>query len=488
MFIEHQQFEKKKKQKRVWVRTFVIGFILIFIGSLGMYTWRQFVSPVLLLEKKISSGDHAPSLLKLVPNLLGFSEPRTYLLLFANNTEIRPAGGFLGSYATVRVENGDVETLVVEGSESLDKRTPDDWRPEPPGPIKQYLGVDRWYFRDSNWHPDFQRSTEKTLEFYKAEGGVAADEIDAVISVTPTVLERILGEIGPVTVQGITFNEMNVVEVLEHDVEYGFEDRDISFADRKQILKPLMETILRKAKFDMFTRYDEYLQLFQDLANEKHILIAGIDPELKKTADAFGWHGRVEKNEGDFLFWVDANLAALKTDHAMDRDLEYELTENEDGSFTAKATMHYQHNGTFDWRTTRYLSYVRLFVPKDATFEKVTGAGRENITKRANQIDQGIDGELAWFGVYIGIEPGRSRGVTFTYTLPREAVLNEDGDYLLRVQKQAGTLAPGLTLSLDFDKTIRTINVVDPTISPDGTGLSITTDLLRDRDLQLLFE
>ncbi len=35
---------------------------------------------------------------KLIPELTGFNGERTYLLLFQNNLELRPSGGYIGSF------------------------------------------------------------------------------------------------------------------------------------------------------------------------------------------------------------------------------------------------------------------------------------------------------------------------------------------------------------------------------------------------------
>ena len=67
----------------------------------------------------------------LLTSLLGLDRPHVYLLLFLNNTELRPAGGFIGSYAIVKVENGALQLLKVEGTEILDNSAPNFISPPP---------------------------------------------------------------------------------------------------------------------------------------------------------------------------------------------------------------------------------------------------------------------------------------------------------------------------------------------------------------------
>ena len=107
----------------------------------------------------------------------------------------------------------------------------------------------------------------------------------------------------------------------------------------------------------------KYIRLMRELGDEKQVVVYALDPALQTAMDGYGWTGRVPQNvEGDYLMWVDANLGALKTDHVMKRTLSYEIDLVGD-RYQATAAMEYEHQGTFDWRTTRYLSYMRVFAP-----------------------------------------------------------------------------------------------------------------------------
>src|SRR3989338_5408579 len=93
----------------------------------------------------------------LFPAMLGFLKTRTYLVLFLNNTELRPGGGFIGAYSVVKVSRGIPSILTVAGTEVIDNRAKDKYFLPPP-PLKKYLLIDRWQLRDSNWSPDFAES------------------------------------------------------------------------------------------------------------------------------------------------------------------------------------------------------------------------------------------------------------------------------------------------------------------------------------------
>lgn len=439
-------------------KIFVILFItaLLIVGA-GFYGY-QFVKN--LTPEKIIKSDFVQRQLSAenkgavdsLPLLLGFTKPMKYLLLFENNTELRPGGGFIGVYAVIRIDKGKLEVLKMEGTENLDSNRPADWKPTPPLPISEHLKVDRWFFRDSNWFPDFSESAKKALELYKGEKGIASDEIDAVMAFTPTVLEELLRLTGPITAQGIEFTQENVTEKLEYEVEFGYDDKGIAFQERKQIILPLFFALLDKLKSGVFTNFNNYFFLLDKLAKEKQIMAYAPAEELQKIIIEQDWDGKMATATGDYLLWADANLAALKTDQVMERVLNYSIKQQADGRYLATAEMIYKNNGKFDWRTTRYRTYARVFIPLGSKLLSAIVVDEKGLEQKINKFDQGEELGKQWFGTFVVIEPGHSKKLRFSYYLPADII--SDVKYDLIVQKQLGALAHGLTLNLDFGNNI----------------------------------
>ncbi len=454
------------KKRRKWPYI-VLGIVLIFVLFVGgaYYALRHIGIEGILssrfLQNQITErvGEIEGDIFSLLPAALGFQEPQTYLVLFLNNTELRPGGGFIGVYATVRLDRGNVEVLAVEGTELLDNRSSKDAIPTPPTPLSTYLKVDGWYFRDSNWSPDFGESAKRSLELYRREAGIAADDIDAVIGITPTVLERLMERTGPLVVDGITFTPENVVEELEHEVEYNFYHRGIARADRKDIIESFMHIILDELKSDIFLHPTQYKTLAETLVKEKHIIAYALDSQVQDTLRAHFADGAVRETMGDYLMWVDANLGALKTDHAIDRTISYQIRPRVDGVgkkyYEATVTTEYAHTHNFDWRTSRYLTYARLYVPRGSVF--VSGVSQVgDVRKDIGAIDRGNELGKEWYGTFISVEPLTTKKVSLVYMLPDSVTAQIDaGLYTLLVQKQLGLVGARLTLDLDFDTTIQ---------------------------------
>lgn len=386
-----------------------------------------------------------------VQTFFGLEQPQTFLILFLNNTELRPGGGFIGTYAVVTVDKASPHITKVEGTEVLDNSAPKDFPSEPPAPIRDYLGLDRWYFRDSNWSPDFKISAAKSLDLYIKEKGSLAEDVDAVIGFTPTLIEELLRLTGPVTVNGMEFTADNFTEKLEYEVEYGFADKNIPFAKRKTMLADLAKAVIMDTAKNALLHWGDYKTLVEKMLEEKQMMLYSPNQEYQQIFEAKNWAGEMAGVSFDYLLWADANLGALKTDAAIERELTYELYQTQDGRYAARAKMTIKHKGKFDWRTTRYRDYARVYVPVGSKLIKASGAMKSDRSSSPGQIDQGIENGRQWFGAFVSVEPGRTGELSFEFYVAPEVVKRiEANDYRLLVQKQLGTNNVKLTLRLNF--------------------------------------
>ncbi len=468
----------------------VILVVLVFLAGGIMYLKAKFDSGELqqviaeqVIKKVVSNSAGVKNEEQnALQQVLGFEKPQTYLVLFLNNTELRPGGGFIGAYATVRIDKGTPHILKVEGTEIFDNLAPQDFPSVPPEPIAKYLKVKRWGFRDSNWSPDFAVSSKKTLELYKLQKGVAADEITAVIGITPTVMEEILKITGPITLNGETYTSDNFTKKLEYEVEYGYEDKGQNFNQRKQALQDLTGVMMARLTKDVFTHWGQFLALAQDLLNQKQIIAYSSLPEAQNILISKNWAGTFVSSTSDFLLVADANLGALKTDAVMKRSLDYTIRQV-NGHYQAIATMTYTNAGKYDWRTTRYLDYARVFVPAGSKLVDVNGTAKSTF-----EVGSGQELGKTWFGVYATIEPGQTGNLSFIYDLsPSIENQIKNGTYSLIVQKQLGTGKIPLSLNLGFEKKLNFAAPSELIRYHGDTAYTYQTDLSVDRNFAVKF-
>ncbi len=410
----------------------------------------------------------------LMPNFLGYDKPRTYLVLFLNNAEIRPGGGFIGSYAVVKLDKGKLPSFKSSGSENLDWAAPKDFKVDPPEALKKYLYLKNWYFRDANWSPDFRESSRAALWFYRFEGGADGSKIDGVIGLTPRIVEELVKITGPVTVDGKIFSTENIIDELQYQVEVGFLKEGKPRAERKELVEKLGRELLVKITDLSPWKWSNIYSMAQEMFKEKQLMIWSSDEAMEAALIKQGWAGEMKQVNGDYLMIVDANMAALKTDPEVDRSIHYEI--NPDGArLKARVTILYNHHGGFDWKTTRYRSYTRVYVPLGSELISSNGFIENDKIRSKGKIElvpakMGEELNKTVFGGFIAVEPGEQGTLTLEYYLPEKITQQATaGLYTLFVQKQLGSMSPKLTVDADFGK-------------KDGLGnLHAETDLIEDR-------
>ena len=124
--------------------------------------------------------------------ILGGKEFKRYVVFFYNNMEIRPGGGFIGSFATIEFKDYRMRNLQVYDVYDADGQLK--VHIEPPTAIRDYLGQPDWFLRDSNFAPDFPENVKTAESFLKREMGF--ENFDGAVGITTTAIESILSQFG----------------------------------------------------------------------------------------------------------------------------------------------------------------------------------------------------------------------------------------------------------------------------------------------------
>ena len=391
----------------------------------------------------------AKPLIKLLPTLLGNPDPKLYMLLFQNDAEIRPTGGFMTAYAYIKVSQGKIEPLGSYDIYDLDAR----WSGSVKAPeaIQKYLNETYWNLRNMNLSPDFKSSMDTFMENYRDIPGLT--QIDGIIAIDTSLPVEILKIIGPIGVSGWgNFSAENDSRCDCPQVVYALEeiaDRPGSAVrvGRKAVLGPLMHSLLANAMGSPKHLWPTLLNVGLDSINQKHLLFYFMDETTQSIAEDFNAAGRITEYDQDYLHVNDSNFGGAKSDLFIQRDVEQEI-EVSGGTITKIVTLNYNNpepgsncnleagelclNGTYrDW--------VRLYVP----------LGSELISVVGSEVEEKVGEDLGKtvFEVFFTMRPQSSSKLVFTYRLP--FALQEP--YRLFIQKQPGK--PAITHSIIYNGT-----------------------------------
>ena len=399
--------------------------------------------------------DYAPALRgyagidETMPGILGWDRPKRYLVLTQNPAELRPTGGYIGSFGTIVLDRGHITERAFQDVFLLD--TPWDFPfVEPPDALRRYLlGPEQpWQLADANWSPDFPTSARQAVALYQNEGG--AGPIDGVLGISTYTIDELLALTGPVTVPdyGVTIAAgETTLKVLQNTRVAREPDENrkaflSAFADR--LFGSLLGLSPRRW-IDVAARGDAF--------RDQRLLLAWFDdPAAQAQMAAMGFDGAVRQDAGDYLYPVDSNVAPTsKLDAVTDRELDLDvrldgvgnaantLTVTWSNRIASDAARPYRELPTMEDVRTEGM-YFRLLVPERSRLERVTAGTTQALTAPS---DVGMDAGRSVIANYFRIPAGTAR-LRYEWTSPYPADLGDDGvmTYRLTVQKQPG-LRPG---------------------------------------------
>ncbi len=404
--------------------------------------------------------DEGAALAEVFLPLVNSSQEKTYLVVLQNADELRPTGGFVGTVGVLQLMSGEITRIKFEDVYATDGPVQSTWKDVPPEPLARGLGVKAWFLRDSNWSPDFPQSAERLMDVYLRERSLASSShLDGVIALEPGFFADLLRLTGPITVDGKTFTADNFFTELQYDVEIGFRADGTPTAQRKEIVSKLGDTLLQTLFHQPSVRWPLLLDALTSALARKDIFVYVRDPKVLSLLDAHRWSGRVRESSTDYVWVIDTNLAAFKTDGVMEKRLTYTLDASSPSTALSTVTLTYRNtNRVIDWRYTRYRDYVRVYVPEGSELVSSEGAMEDDITKTGGKVVPGKvdvmhDLGKTVFGAFWSVEPGETRQLKFTYRPPSKTYNLQPTTYNLLIQKQPGSHM-GLTLDLLFGKKV----------------------------------
>ncbi|MFQ5577254.1 MAG: DUF4012 domain-containing protein [Anaerolineae bacterium] len=461
----------------------------------------------------------ALQLAPLAPDLLGAGGPRTYLIVAQNNDEMRATGGFLTSVGTLTVERGNITALDFEDSYAVDDF--DRAYPQAPAPLERYMLAYYWVFRDANWSPDFPTAAGAMLNLYHISRDT---EIDGVIAVDMFALQQLVAALEPVTIPN--WDEPATGDTIIDLIRRQWSP-DESFKGwnkewwlgRKNFVADLVTAVRRRVEDSPGSvDWAALGRAALTMLNRRYVQIWLADEPAQAVIEAQNWGGAILPAAGDYLLVVDSNVGFNKANAVVEASLEYEVALADDGGATARLTTRYRNNSAGDERCRHrprsgiggadyweiinrcYWNYIRVYTPLHSELLKATPrpVARKFLVSRRDEparvVDLPPEGDKSVWGTLLLVPRGKSRKVTFEYTLPPGALEQTAAGrrYHLTLQKQAGTVGHEGRVVVTLPPGSRVVRVSPPPAdqkTTDGqTTLTFTLRLTVDREIEIVFE
>lgn len=395
-----------------------------------------------ITDEGVTFINEARPLVKLLPSLLGDSEEKKYLVLFQNDKELRPSGGFITAYAIFRIDEGIIHLDRTDDIYTLDDSVPN--KQKAPAPILKYFpGVYTFNLRDSNLSADFVESMKTFKAMYDTAG--ESVKVDGIIAIDTNVLVSTIKILdNHVEADGMTFTTDNDPHCNCPQVIYQLENsisRPVNYVktERKGLIGDLLSTIMTKALSSSPKIY--WGPLFQSIiaqTNQKHILFYLYDPDAQSGIEALNAAGRIRDFNGDYLSINEANFSGAKVNIFMQESVDSTYDIGGDGSITKTVTIHYKDPfPPSDCNLERgglclnaeYRDWFRIYVPK----------GSELLDSKGSQVKLTSYDDLGKtvFEGFITVRPQGIATFTVTYKLPFK--ISSGSPLPVLIQKQPGT-------------------------------------------------
>ncbi len=466
----------------------------------AFFPGQQYLTVLPQIQQALVFGQQ---FLPLTPDLLAVNGRKKYLVLLQNNAELRPSGGFLGSFAVLTLENGRMLDYQIKDIYAADGQLRG--KITPPDEILHFLGQPSWFMRDSNWSPDFALSAKRAAWFLEKETG---EKVDGVIGIDLFFVQKLLAAVGPVKLDD--YNETVSAADFFNRTEYHAE---INFfpgsTQKKDYLSSVAQALWVKLSGNREKNFQLLAQAAYEALAEKHLQIYLQNPRAEEILAQNNWTGKLVFPEGadNGLGIVEANLGANKANYFVKRKINIVTELNKGGDAASTVTVNYENNSATDtWPAGRYKNYLRFYVPRtaqnisldigDSRLATISSKLDETILKKLPKdrflVYQSSESGLLAFGTLVEIPIHSQKTVTFRYSLPQAvSYKNDKVAYRFYVRKQAGTDNDPLSLKINFPAFLVPADLPSPDLPSPLVGqerISYNTNLSRDREFNLLWK
>lgn len=420
-----------------------------------------------------------------LPSIFGLDGEKTYLVLFQNNMELRPGGGFIGSYGLLTFDAVRVTDFSIHDVYDADGQLRE--HVEPPYAIRRHLHLPNWYLRDSNFDVDFARAASSSALLLSKELG---KRVDGVIGIDVSFAKSILEAIGPVYVLDYkkTVTSSNFFKLAASHAEKEF------FPGSRQ-KKDFLRSLFNSMQLNTALRENlPYLSLAKTISEsmlKKHLLFAFNDKYIQDIFTVNGWSStlwevpsgtslwdnRKEKSGSinDFLGINEANLGVNKANYFVKREIFHSVNIDNEGKIMGEIKIKYE-NSSNSWPGGDYINYLRVVLPLDTTLLSISfdGVSQEIVAAVTDPLIyeakdfvkplglevEGYDQEeKTIYGFIVNIEASKSKTIEVKYSLPQKISLDSPNfSYNLRVFKQPGTDSYPYSFLFTYPKNLRIVS------------------------------
>ncbi len=307
---------------------------------------------------------------KNLDDIIGTESAKRYLILFQNSNELRPTGGFIGSYAVLEMEEGKIKNLKIDDIYNPDGQLDiKEFENVAPEPMQVLLGEENMHIRNANWNPDFTKSAQEISSLFEQVDG---SQFDGVIAVDLEFVKNLLEVTGPVflTAYNEEVSAGNLYEKTQYHSEFNYKEGE---SQKRAFLTVLGSKLLERTFAIPKEKTPDLVEMLRHSLGNRHVLISLKNEATAGIVEKYGWDGSLADTGGDYLYVVNSNMSGNKANYFVEEKMDYQVAAlTRDGLLRGKVTIEYKHKGKdYAWPGGEYRNYVRVLTQNGS---KLTGA------------------------------------------------------------------------------------------------------------------
>lgn len=393
------------------------------------------------------------------------------LVLFENPAELRPGGGFLGSYADLTIRRGAIVNAQVHDINYADRGL--ETATVPPQPLQSLVA--NWRAADANWFFSFPDSAERVIHFMEQSKVYRSDSIsfDGAIAVSGRAIEGLLDIVGSIQVVDSAGNRLeirsdNLLSKIQDDVQLRQKKNE---GDAKTIIAQIASAIIQKNETANSDTKQGLARFIYEQARAKNIMVYMKNRTFQDFFDSAAVSGALFKIpdnfNGVYLGFAAANIGGQKSDLFIKNSQTLQVRVGSDGFAYNRLMVARDYAAPSDapwWYTADNASYFQIFTDRQATPTNSSGVWNRTVSAKADyktesfsrdplvekvestiQAYPDLPGVIGYqyegknvFGFWTKLSAGQKKEYSLDYTT---ALINKPADgvsYQFVLEKQSG--------------------------------------------------
>lgn len=306
-----------------------------------------------------------------LPDLLGVSERKRYLILFQNESELRSTGGWLTSYGVIGIEGGQIRELFVDDIYNADGTLKVQNKTYiPPKSMINALEITDWSFSLVNWYPDLLDTLSEAEPFIEDLG--KGNKVDGLITIDVSLIQKLLERWNGIEVPGETqliTSENIYSKIFEMHTEFT-----PGSTQKTTFLANLANEIVKKLLTMNISELMGISDIFEDSLNEKHLQATFKNKDAYNFFTNRNWANSLNSKYNNAPIAIDWNWGGNKANLYLNKNYNLSATIKDIDTIDFAYSITVENSSSSEvYPEGNYINYQRIYIPSEATILRITG-------------------------------------------------------------------------------------------------------------------